>query len=111
MGRSAVESVHLHAAVVLGVREVLHNILGRSAVAPLVPRLLQFVAPSVTTPICVVDAAPRAVRCPLPVRHPLKGREVDLVTRGWSIECDLKECSSVKEGTLSTAGVYSLAGT
>jgi len=111
MGRSVVGSVHSRAAVVLGVKGAPHSTLGRFVVAHLVPRLLQFATPSVATPIYVVDAAPRAVRCPFPVRHPLREREVDLVTRGWSIECDLKECNSVKGGTLSTAGVYSLAGT
>jgi len=33
------------------------------------------------------------------------------VTRERSIECDLKECDSVTENTLSIAGVYSLADT
>jgi len=110
-GRSAAGNVHLHAAVVSGVRGALHNGLGGSAVTPLVLRLPQFVDPSVVTPICVVDVAPRAVRCPFPVRHSLVEREVGPVTGEWSIECDLKECNSVKESTLSTAGVYSLTGT
>jgi len=106
--RSAIENVP---AVVLGVKGAPPDTLGRLVVTLSVPRLLQFAAPSVATPIYVVDAALRAVRCPFPVRHPLERREVGLVTRSWSIECDLKECNSVKKGTLSTAGVYSLAST
>jgi len=94
-GRSVVRNVHSHAAVVLGVRGAPRNIRGRFVVILLVPKLLQFVAPSVVTPICVFDAAPRAVRYPFPVRHSWRGGKVDLVTRSWSIECDLQECNSV----------------
>jgi len=92
--------VHLHAAVVTGVRGALRDRPGRSDVAPLVPRLPEFPGPFLVTPICVVGVAPRIVLCPFPVRHPYVEREAGPVTGEWSIECDLKECNSVKDDTL-----------
>jgi len=93
--RTIAGSVHSHAAVVFGVREALRNTRGRRVVTYSVPRLLQSAAPFVATPICVFDAAPRAVRCPFPVRYPRRRESVDPVTC-WSIECDLQEYNSVR---------------
>jgi len=100
MGRSVGESVRLHVTVAHGVRGTPLGRPGRLDGTLLVPRPPQSVAPSPTTPICVVGEAPRVVFLLLLVCHPWVVRVAGPVTRRWSFECDLKEFNSVSIYTL-----------